>query len=252
MSGHSKWKTIKHAKGAADAKRGQLFTKLTRELMMAARSGGPDPAMNARLRLAVEKAREGNMPMDNIDRAIKRATGGADGATLEEALYEGYAPGGAAILIFVVTDNKNRVVNEIRNIMERNGGKMGSAGSVSWSFENKGVLTVEVDPKKADDVALDAIDMGAEDFTVDGGAVEIRCEPAAFDTLRKALEQKGVKIASAELTMVPKTLASLDERSAEQTLRLLDRLEDMDDVQRVATNADFPEAVIERYKTAAA
>ncbi|MSQ11942.1 MAG: YebC/PmpR family DNA-binding transcriptional regulator [Dehalococcoidia bacterium] len=252
MSGHSKWKTIKHQKGAADAKRGQLFTKLTRELMMAARQGGGDPDMNARLRLAVEKARDGNMPMDNIERAIKRATGATDDqATLEEFVYEGYGPSGVAILVFVVTDNRNRAVSEIRNVMERNGGKLGQAGSVSWGFEQKGTVTLQVKPERAEEVALLAIDLGADDFTIDGSYVELRCEPAKLEGLRKALEAKGSKPETAEIAMVPKTLTHLDDRPAEQALRLFDRLEELDDVQRVATNADFPESVLERYKAAA-
>lgn len=251
MSGHSKWKTIKHQKGAADAKRGQLFTKLTRELMMAARQGSPDPATNSRLRLAVEKAREANMPFDNIDRAIKRATGAADQSQLEEMVYEGYGPGGIAILIFVLTDNKNRAVSEVRNIMDRNGGKLGQAGSVSWGFEQKGAVTLEVDPKRAEEIALASIDLGAEDFSVEGSFVELRCEPARLEALRDALAKQGVKPASAEVAMVPKTTVRLEDRPAEQALRLLDRLEDLDDVQRVASNADFAEGVLERYSKAA-
>ena len=252
MSGHSKWKTIKHQKGAADAKRGQLFTKITRELMMAARQGGGDPSGNSRLRLAVDKAREANMPTENIERAIKRALGTADGqAQLEEVVYEGYGPSGVAILVFVVTDNRNRAVSEIRNVMDRNSGKLGQAGSVSRGFEQKGVLTLEVEPKRAEEVALLAIDLGAEDFSVDGSFVELRCDSANLEGLRNALEKPGVQLTTAELTMVPKALVPLDEHSAEQTLRLLDRLEELDDVQRVATNADFPERVLERYKAAA-
>jgi YebC/PmpR family DNA-binding regulatory protein len=252
MSGHSKWKTIKHQKGAADAKRGQLFTKLTRELIMAARTGGPDPAGNSRLRLAIEKARENSMPNDNIDRAIKRASGQLDGqGQLEEVVYEGYGPGGVAVMIFVLTDNKNRAVTELRNVLERNGGKLGQSGSVGWNFEQKGVVTLEVDPKQAEDIALMAVDLGADDFTVDGPTLELRSEPASLDSLRKALEAKGLKPKSVELAMVPKNLVKTDDRSAEQTLRLLDRLEDLDDVQRVTTNADFPDSVLERYQTAA-
>jgi YebC/PmpR family DNA-binding regulatory protein len=251
VSGHSKWKTIKHAKGAADAKRGQLFTKITRELMMAARQGSADPATNSRLRLAVEKAREANMPFDNIDRAIKRATGAADQSQLEEMVYEGYGPGGIAILIFVLTDNKNRAVSEVRNIMERNSGKLGQAGSVSWGFEQKGTLTLEVDPKRADEIALASVDLGAEDFSVEGSFVELRCEPTQLEALRDALTKQGVKPTSAEVAMVPKTTVRLEDRPAEQALRLLDRLEDLDDVQRVASNADFAEGVLERYSKAA-
>ncbi|MSQ13732.1 MAG: YebC/PmpR family DNA-binding transcriptional regulator [Dehalococcoidia bacterium] len=251
MSGHSKWKTIKHAKGAADAKRGQIFTKITREIIMAARQGSSDPATNSRLRLAVEKAREANMPMDNIDRAIKRATGVADQSQLEEMMYEGYGPGGIAILIFVLTDNKNRAVSEVRNIMDRNNGKLGQAGSVSWGFEQKGTLTLEVDPKRAEEIALASIDLGAEDFSVEGSFVELRCEPTQLETLREAITKQGVKPTSAEVAMVPKTTVRLEDRPAEQALRLLDRLEDLDDVQRVASNADFAEGVLERYSNAA-
>lgn len=251
MSGHSKWKTIKHQKGAADAKRGQLFTKLTRELMMAARVGGPDPAMNARLRLAVEHARDANMPMENIDRAIKRATGGTDQSQLEELVYEGYGPGGIAVLAFVLTDNRNRAVSEIRNVMDRNGGKLGQTGSVSWNFEQKGVLTLEVDPKQADEVALAAIDLGADDFSVDASYVELRCDASKLELLKAALEKQGVKAASSEVTMVPKSTVALEEKTAEQALRLLDRLEELDDVQRVASNADFAAGVLEHLSKVA-
>ncbi|MBI4233081.1 MAG: YebC/PmpR family DNA-binding transcriptional regulator [Chloroflexi bacterium] len=252
MSGHSKWSQIKHQKSATDAKRGQLFTKLIREITVAARQGGSNPDSNVRLRLAIEKARQSNMPLDNIERAVKRAAGQGDGQTqLEEVLYEGYGPGGVALMVYVVTDNRNRSVSLVRAILERGGGKLGQAGSVSWLFEQKGVLTLEADPAKAEAIALQTIDLGAEDFTIDGPFLEVRCAPERFEALRRTLEAEGVHTASAEIAMVPKTTLPLDEKNAEVALRLLDRLEESDDVQRVYTNADFPNEVLERYRVAA-
>jgi len=250
MSGHSKWANIKHAKAATDARRGQVFTKLSREITVAARQGGPNPDSNVRLRLAIEKARENNMPRENIERAIQRATGGGDGGHLEEITYEGYAPGGAAVLLTVVTDNRNRAVSEVRNAFARGGGRLGESGSVAWLFEQKGLITLEVDPAKGEEVALMAIDAGAEDVKVDKGWLEVYTSHASFERVRRVLAQAGTKIASAELSMVPKTTVPLDERAAEQTLKLLDRLEELDEVQKVYTNGDFPDVVLERYRAA--
>ena len=247
MSGHSKWSTIKRQKGAADARRGQLFTKLSREIELAARQGDPDPDMNFRLRLAVQKARDNNMPVDNIERAIKRAGGGGEGANLAESIYEGYGPGGTAILLEALTDNRNRTTADIRNAFARGNGNLGESGSVTWIFEAKGMITVSAEGD-AEELALLAIDAGAEDVKVIDGSLEIQTAPEGLEALRKALEEKGIDIVSAELTKVPQNVVMLDEKAALQTLRLLDRLEELDDVQRVYTNADFPDSALESYK----
>ena len=253
MSGHSKWSTIKHQKGAADAKRGKLFTKLAREIIVAARSGGPDPAMNSRLRLAVDRARHDNMPLDNIDRAIKRATGqgGEAQVDLEEVIYEGFGPAGTAILVIAFTDNRNRSASEVRHTFERNAGKMAQVGAVGYLFEQKGEITLELDPDRAEEVALLAIDRGAEDFSIDGSALEIVTTVESFESLRQWLEAEGLTLGSAEIAMVPKTSVVMEERPAEQALRLLERLEDLDDVQKVYSNADFPAEVLQKLGDAA-
>jgi len=247
MSGHSKWKTIKHQKGVADAKRSQVFTKYGREISVAARQGGPDPENNPRLRLAIDRAREQNMPKDNIERAIKRATGEGGEAAIEEVVYEGYGPGGIAILVHALTDNRNRTVSEVRNVFARAGGNLGEAGSVAWLFETRGVITVDANGLEPDDIALRAIDAGADDVQVDAGAVEIYTKPELLDAVRRALSESGVPVASAEISQVPKSTITLDARKAEQALRLLDALDSLDDVQRVASNADFPEEVLAAY-----
>ena len=251
MSGHSKWSTIKHQKGQADARRGKVFTKLAREITVAARSGGPDPAMNSSLRLAIERARQSNMPMDNIDRAVKRASGqgGDNGASLEEVIYEGYSPGGAAIMVMALTDNRNRAASEIRKTFDRQNGKLGESGSVAWTFEHKGVITIEESLERAEEIALLAIDMGAEDFMQDDSSLEIYTTPETFEPLKEALLNQNIPTTRAEITMVPKNLCSLAPREAEQTIRLLDTLEELDDVQRVHTNGDFPTEILERYNT---
>ena len=249
MSGHSKWSTIKRQKGAADAKRGQLFTKLAREIIVAAKHGGSDTDTNFRLRLAVQRARDNNMPLDNIERAIKRGTGeGHEGVTLLETTYEGYGPGGTAILIQALTDNKNRTVSEVRNAFVRNGSNMGDAGCVSWIFESKGVISVEAENVDSEELALLAIDAGADDVKVEDSSVEIYTAPEDFESTRKALEENNVKIDSAEVTMVPKNLVALDEKKAIQTLKFLEKLEDLDDVQHVYTNADFPDEALANYE----
>ena len=244
MSGHSKWATIKRAKGVTDAKRGAVFTKLAREIVIATRQGGGDIGFNSRLRLAVQKARDGNMPMDNIDRAIKRATG-ADGgaAAMEEITYEGYGPGGMAILMQVVTENRNRTASEIRATMNRHGGALAEAGAVSWLFALKGVLTVEVSKEEADEVALKAIDAGAEDFSIEEDHLEVYCKPSELEALRQALEPVA-PVKSAEISPIPSTTVPLDLKVAGQALRLLERLEELDDVQHVYANADFPQEVL--------
>jgi YebC/PmpR family DNA-binding regulatory protein len=247
MAGHSKWKQIKRQKGVADAKRSQVFTKFGREISVATRQGGPDPESNPRLRLAIDRAREQNMPKDNIERAIKRATGEGGEAVIEEAVYEGYGPGGIAILVQALTDNRNRTVSDVRNIFARSGGNLGESGSVAWLFEARGVITIEAQGLDPDAVALTAIDAGADDVQVDGDGVEVYTRPEMLDAVRKALDAAGVPVASAEISQVPKSTVTLDARQAEQTLRLLDTLESHDDVQRVSSNADFPEEVLAAY-----
>ena len=252
MSGHSKWSTIKHKKGALDAKRGALFTKLAREVTVAAKSGGGDPGMNPRLRLAIDKARQGNMPLDNIERAIKKGTGeGSSAADFVEVFYEGYGPGGAALLVQVLTDNKNRTASDVRTIFSRGGGNLGGAGSVAWQFEQRAVLTAEsVAEESAEDAELAAIDAGADDVNFDDGTLRVTGEPADLDQLASALRDAGVEPNNASLEMVPKTLTALQSPQATQTMRLIDKLEDLDDVQNVFTNADFPEEALAEYSTA--
>ncbi|HJP40481.1 MAG TPA: YebC/PmpR family DNA-binding transcriptional regulator [Dehalococcoidia bacterium] len=244
MSGHSKWSTIKRQKGAADAKRGALFTRLSREIIIAARAGGGDPNSNFKLRLAVQRAKSSNMPNDNIDRAISRAVGGGDADNLEETTYEGYSPGGTAILVDVATDNRNRTVAEVRHCFTRAGGNLGESGSVAWQFEAKGVLTIHVDPETAEDIALQAIDAGADDVEPQGDMLEVRTEPGSLEEVRHILESAGLRIENADFAMVPKTPIELDEKSAKAVLRLLDDLEELEDVQRVFSNGDFPDEVL--------
>ena len=248
MSGHSKWSTIKHQKGVTDARRGQLFTKLAREITVAARQGGGDADSNFRLRLAVQKARENNMPQDNVDRAIKRGAGGGEGGgDLEEALYEGYGPGGVAIMLQALTDNRKRTVSDVRSSFTRAGGSLGEAGCVSWNFESRGVVTAEVDPDLGEEIALAAIDAGAEDFNLDGSFLEVYTSFENLEALRSSMEEQGVSVTSAELSMVPRNTIALDARAADQTLRLLDILEELDDIQKVYSNADFPDEALEKY-----
>jgi len=248
MSGHSKWSTIKHQKGVADAKRGQLFTKLAREISVAVRQGGADTQANFKLRLIMQKARDNNMPLENIDRAIRRASGGTDGAALSEVTYEGYGPGGSAILAQALTDNKNRTLSEVRNILGRGGGNLGESGSVTWLFESRGVIIIDGTKENAEEVALFAIDAGAEDVKIEGTSLEVNTKPQDLEAVRKALELKKVPISSSELSMVAKTMVKLDEKSALQALKLLDKLEELDEVQHVYTNADFPDDVVGKYQ----
>lgn len=245
MSGHSKWSQIKRQKGAADAKRGQLFTKLGREITIAAREGGPDPDGNPRLRHAIQRARDASMPLENIERAIKRATGGGEAAALEEVIYEGYGPGGAAILVEALTDNRNRTVAEVRSVFTRAGGSLGESGCVAWMFESRGVITIERPDRDPDELGLLAIDAGAEDVRVEDGIVEVFTLPANLEAVRAALEQQGVRITAAEVTLVPKTTLALDDKQAAATLRLLEKLEELDDVQRVHTNLEISEGALQ-------
>lgn len=248
MSGHSKWSTIKRQKGAADAKRGQLFTKLAREIIVAVREGGDNPEGNFRLRLVIQKARDNNMPLDNIERAIKRGSGHAEGATLVEMTLEGYGPSGVAILVQALSDNRNRTLQEVRNIFTRQGSNLGEAGCVAWLFDSRGIITVETNNQDAEELALQAIDAGAEDVKVENNYVEIYTKPTELEKVREALEANNITVASAELSMVPKTTVDLEEKAALQTLRLLDKLEELDEVQNVSSNADFSDAILEKYQ----
>jgi YebC/PmpR family DNA-binding regulatory protein len=244
MSGHSKWSTIKRQKGVTDAKRGALFTKVAREISVAARQGGGDPDANYRLRLAVEKARSVNMPSDNIKRTIDKATGGGEADQFEEIVYEGYGPGGVAVLVEAATDNRNRTAAEVRSIFTKTGGQLAGSGAVAWQFEPRGLIAVtrgaKVDP---DEVGLAAIDAGAEDVETDDDTIEIYTSPGDLESVRKALEGAGVPVDSAENTMVAKQTVELDSNKARQALRLVELLEDLDDVQRVTANFDIPEDV---------
>lgn len=244
MSGHSKWSTIKRQKGANDAKRGQLFTKLAREITVAARSGLPDPEHNVRLRLAIQKARGENMPKDNIDRAIERATGGSGSDHYEEILYEGYGPGGVALMIQAMSDNRNRTVGEVRSVLTRSGGTLGENGSVAWMFDHVGQILVDPGAIDADDVGLVAIDAGAIDVQVEDGQVEIFTEVQDLHRVQEALGEAGVNVTSSELMMRPKTLMTPESDVAVKTIRLMERLEDLDDVQTVYTNLDVTDEVM--------
>jgi YebC/PmpR family DNA-binding regulatory protein len=240
MSGHSKWHTIKHKKGVADAKRGQMFTKLIKELSITARQGGGDPDMNPRLRTVILKAKAGNMPKDNIDRAIKKGTGELEGVSYEEILYEAYGPGGVALLIDILTDNKNRAAAEIRNLLNKGGGNLGAAGSVAYLFKRKGLIDYESSKYKEDDILEVAIDAGAEDVSNDGDSIEVTTSPEDFENVIKALEAKGFAHSMAEIVRVADTNVTLDTDKTEKALRLVEHLEDHEDVQSVATNLEIP------------
>ena len=245
MSGHSKWHSIKHKKGAADAARGKLFARLCREVEVAARTGGGDPDSNATLRTKVQKARDASVPKDNIENAIKRGTGELEGVQYEQLNYEGYAPNGVAVLVECLSDNRNRTGSEIKNIFSRNGGSLAEPGAVSWQFERKGVILTGPGASE-DDVMLAALDAGAEDIAEQGGTFTITTAPSDMLSVRAALEEAGIPVESADTTMVPSNSIELgDEGSAKQVLRVIDALEDHDDVQGVYANFDIPEAVLE-------
>ncbi len=248
MSGHSKWSSIKHQKGVADARRGQLFTKLTREIIVAVREGGSNPEANFRLRLAVQKARDNNMPLENIERAIKRGSGETEGAALVEMVLEGYGPSGAAILVQALSDNRNRTLQDIRNIFSRQGGNLGEAGCVAWLFNSKGLILIETNNLDTEELALQAIDAGADDVKVEADHIEIYTKPEEFEAVRGALEQGNITIASAEVSMMPKATLDLEEKPALQTLKLLHKLEDLDEVQLVASNVNFSDSILEKYQ----
>jgi YebC/PmpR family DNA-binding regulatory protein len=249
MSGHSKWHSIKHQKGIADARRGKLFTKLTREIIMATKEKGSDPDLNARLRLAIQKAKDANMPADNINRAIKRGDGTLEGANYIETTFEGYGPGGSAIMIAVQTDNRNRTVQEIRSSFTKSGGNLGENGSVAWLFDPKGIISIDTENADPDEITLQAIDAGAEDVITGEGYIEIYTRPENMESIRQSLEEAGVTPSSADVSQVAKTTLTLDESTQLQVLKLLDRLEDLDDVQSVVSNVDFDDNVIEQYRS---
>ena len=245
MSGHSKWATIKRKKGAADAKRGQLFSKLSRAIIVAAKEGGGDPESNAALAGAIQKARDNSMPKDNIERAIQRGAGGAEGDAYESMVYEGYAAGGVAVICTILTDNRNRTASDLRFIFTKNGGSLGTPGSVAWQFDRKGVVLVDREGVDEDELMEVALAGGAEDVAEDGSQWQITTEPADFMSLRTALEEAGIGYVSSELTMVPKTTVQPSEKEARQILRMIDQLEDNDDVQDVYANFDISEEVLE-------
>jgi YebC/PmpR family DNA-binding regulatory protein len=245
VSGHSKWATIKRKKGAADAKRGQLFSKLSRAILVAAKEGGPDPESNTTLAAAIQKARDSSMPKDNIERAIQRGAGGGEADTYESMLYEGYAPGGVAVIASILTDNRNRTAADLRHIFTKNGGSLGTPGSVAWQFDRKGVILVDREGVGEDELMELALAGGAEDIAEDGTQWQVTTDPADFMAVRGALEEGGVAYSSAEQTMVPKSTVEVSEKEARQILRLIDELEDNDDVQDVYANFDISEEVLE-------
>ncbi len=250
MSGHSKWASIKHQKAVTDARRGQLFTKLTREIIVATRTGGPNTDANFSLRLAIQRARDASMPVDNIERAIKRASGTAEGVTLIEMVLEGYGPGGGAIMVEALTDNRNRTLSGVRHLFDRSGGNLGDTGSVAWIFDMKGVISITAGDG-VEELELAAIDAGAEDVFVEGSLVQVYTAPGEMEAVRAALEAGGVVVDSAELAQVPKTMLQLDDKEAVQTLRLLDNLDEVDDVRTVTSNVDFSDEALEKFQTSA-
>jgi YebC/PmpR family DNA-binding regulatory protein len=246
MSGHSKWSTIKHKKGAADAKRGRLFTKLIREITMAAKQGGGAPESNPRLRKAIDDAKAVNMPADNIKRAVQRGTGELPGVSYEEITFEGYGPGGTAVLIEALTDNKNRTLPEIRTIFSKHGGNLGESGSVRFLFQKKGYITIEKDKASEDAVMEAAIEAGADDVQTTDQYHEIQTSPESFEEVKKQLEAKRLPLAVAEISMIPTTEVALDARKADQMVKLMEAIEDHDDVQNVWANFDFAETPAEK------
>jgi len=244
MSGHSKWSTIKRQKGVNDSKRSAMFTKVAREIAVAARAGGGDPDANYRLRLAIDKARSINMPADNIKRSIEKATGGGEAEQYEEIVYEGYGPGGVAVLVEAATDNRNRTAAEVRSIFTKTGGQLAGSGAVAWQFEPRGLITVPRDGADVDEVALAAIDAGAADVDTEADPIEIYTEPGDLEAVRKALDAAGVTVESAEQAMLPRQTVSLDADHVRKALRLVELLEDLDDVQRVTANVDIPEELL--------
>jgi len=244
MSGHNKWSSIKHKKGAADARRGKIFSKLIKEITVSARMGGGDPNANPRLRAAITTAKTENMPKDNIERAIKKGTGELEGVNYEEIVYEGYAPGGAAVLVECLTDNKNRAVAEVRHLFSKSGGNLGENGCVAWMFDKKGLIVVNKEKADEDQLMEIAIDAGAEDVNDEGDSFEVITEVGDFESVKEAIEKASIETEMAEVSMVPQNMLALQGKEAEQTIRLMDALEDCDDVQKVYTNADIPDELL--------
>ena len=250
MSGHSKWAQIKRKKGVADVKRGAAFTRLGREISIAAREGGGDPAANFTLRLAIEKARGQNMPKENIERAVKRGTGElSEGGQLEEMMYEGYGPGGSAVLVQILTDNRNRAAAEVRHMFTRGGGNLAAANAVAWMFDKKGVITLE-NAKNPEDLAMELIDAGAEDYKLDGNVLDLYCAPENLRALKEAIEKRKAPITSAELAWIAKSPASVTDEQAVSTMKLMESLEEHDDVQKVYSNLDISDEVMRKFETA--
>ena len=244
MSGHSKWANIKHKKGKADAARGKITTKIGREITIAVQMGGPDPTGNMRLKLALSKAKANNIPKDNIQRAIKKGQGAAEGGNYEEITYEGYGPGGVAVMVSTLTNNRNRTAADVRHVFSKSGGNMGGTGCVNWMFKRKGVFTIDGEENESlteDDLMMIALDAGAEDVKSEEGGFEIITQPEDFDAVEKALADNNVEVAMAEITMIPDTMAELDEEGVAKVQKMLDLLDDLDDVQDVYTNADLPD-----------
>jgi len=244
MSGHSKWSTIKHKKGATDAKRGKIFTKVIKEITVAARIGGGDVDGNPRLRLAVQKAKEVNMPQENVTRAIKKGTGELEGVQYQEISYEGYGPGGVAIFMEVMTDNKNRTISELRAVLDKNGGNMGENGCVAWIFEKKGITTIMTSEKNEEELLELVMDAGGDDLQTVDDHYEITTSIETFESVRKAIENSGIKVQSAELTRIPQNMVNVEEKNCKSLLRLMDMLEDHDDVQKVYSNFDITDELI--------
>ena len=248
MSGHSKWHSIRHKKAKVDAQRGKMFTRLIKELTVAARMGGGDPESNARLRTAMATAKAANMPADNIDRAIKKGTGELPGVTYEEITYEGYGPAGVAIMIDTMTDNKNRTVAEIRHMMGKHGGNLGANGCVGWMFNTKGIITVDAESVDEDELMEIALEAGAEDFANEDGVFQITTDLAGFEGVRSAIEAKGIEMESAELSKIPENTVEVNEKDAPKVLRLMDAIENQDDVQNVYANFDISEEILEKLE----
>ena len=244
MSGHSHWATIKHKKGAIDAKRGKLFSKLSRAIIIAARHGGGDPETNLKLRYAIDKARQVSMPKDNIERAVKRGTGELEGLTFEEVTYEGYGPGGVAMLVEVLTDNRNRTASEIRKIFERTGGKMGSAGCVGYLFERKGLFSIDANTTDEDTLLSIALDAGADDMRRAGSTFDVTCDPAVFSHVQDALKKQGLTPTIAEISQVPKAPVDVGAETGRKVMRLMEALDDQDDVQNVYSNVNISEEMV--------
>lgn len=250
MSGHSKWSTIKRQKGVADARRGQLFTKLAREIEIAARDGGDDPAVNFSLRLTMDKAKRANMPKDNIERAILRGTGELKGEAIEEINYEGYGPQGTALIVEVLTNNRNRAVSDVRRVLSRHGGNLGETGCVAWLFERKGYISIVPQDGEAEELALMAIDAGADDVKVDEDLVEVFTRVEDLQRVREALTKANISFTTAELSWIPKSMVQFDEKTTIQNMRLIDALEELDDVQQVYSNLEISDKVMAVYETA--